>query len=388
MAVDQHSPRSWPVAPLRLRLLGRLLASLSLAFTLLAATPARAQLDTLPDSVTDNVSPLSQAQEQTVRQYTEKYLSALETAAADPEGTTAAEDARRKLVAPLTRNTTSTTFRLEYSRQLMPRLRAMTESKNKNLVTQALQITGELATEAAVEATEALLDSSEEDVRFMAAAGLRRTFVAVSMASPAIDETNLKAAATALGKALTAEKSTLVAFAMTDALVAAVSTSRENLSGLRSTATIALANALGQRVRALNGAMPDVQDLQGLIKAATSFRDELANGRLDSESAKAAAGFAGDLHVNITKVIKKAGLPQSTVDSAPARGQAVQMALLADQIITFAAQKRGDRGPAVDLSNRLRSGEVNDDALYANGVTDVVGRLTGPTFGLDATRFR
>lgn len=382
--VADHPLQTTAATPLR-----RIAILAFVALSLAGFRPAHAQIDTLAREITDATTQLSESQVEAVNRYADRYLQQLEAGASLPPEDSTAESARKMLQSPLLRASTTPPFRLAYSRLIIDRLRAIAEGSSPAMAIQALQVAGDLATDAAVAVSEGLLNSPDDSIRLSSAAALRKTYEAVALSAPAVNPTRLEASLRAIGKALEGEANLDVVRALTEAATAAMRIDRANHESVRSAAAASLSNSLGARVRELSGSIPDEKLLVSMVAAAASIRDSLAiGGRVDANSSKSAAGFAGDLLVNLSKTVNRGGLSTEPADQDPARGRAVQLALLAEQIISLSQTRLGGQSSPIDLSNRLRSGAVNDDAAFTLDVARVCERLTKPPFDHRADRFR
>ncbi|HLO40744.1 MAG TPA: hypothetical protein VK176_06955 [Phycisphaerales bacterium] len=394
MVVDHTSTRSrrshtfsWRDAALSLSNVRRSLAMLLIAGVCAGpmATVAHAQFDTLPNEVTSATSALSGEQAAAVKSYAQKYVDQLTV---EGEGDSA-DQAKRLLVEPLNRMSVTPSFRLEYARALSEKLRAMSQDGKAENAIRALFIAGDLATETSIAIAESQLTAKDDGTRAAAAVAMRRTFEAVKRFDPAISTARLATSLDAVGNALRKEADPQIYRELSRAVSAAMQIDRAGHENVRNKAAAVLSDALGARLRELEGAIPETQTAYALVGAATDLRSVLGQeGQLGAEGAKAAAGFAGDLLVNISKVIKKGGLSTSKAEEDPSRALAVQMSLLAEQIITLASARTSAAGAAVNLSNFLRSGEVNDDAKFTLGLNEVVDRLTKAPFSHPADRFK
>ncbi len=362
----------------------------SLACLTAMVSTARAQVDQLPKDVTDAPAALSAAQVTALKTYADKYLKMLADSADKPASDPAGETARRSLIEPLTRSSVTPSFRLEYSKAIAEQVRTLSKSPTQGTAINALVIAGDLATEAAVDIAESQLSAKDDGIRFIAVAALRRTFEAVALTAPAVNPQRLESTITKLADALAKETNPEVVLALTKTIIAALKVDRAGHEALRSKAAIALSDSLGARLRELSGAIPEKQTHSSLVLAATELRDALGiAGRIDASAAKAAAGFAGDLLVNLSKVVNKGGLEATPADEKnPQRSIAVQIAQLAEQIVTLAQTKLGGAPVETQLANRLRAGSVNDDASFTIDAAKVTERLAKPPFDLKADRFK
>ncbi|HRJ49991.1 MAG TPA: hypothetical protein PKU91_05635, partial [Phycisphaerales bacterium] len=276
------------------------------ALSVVGLRPAHAQIDTLAREITDSTSPLSDSQVEALKRYTDRYLQQLEAGAGLPQDDASAEAARKMLQSPLIRAATTPPFRLAYSRLTIDRLRALAEGSSPTLAIQALQITGDLATDAAVSVSEGLLASPDDSIRLSAAASLRKTYEAVTLSAPAVNPARLEASLRAIGKALETESNLDVVRSLSEASIVAMRIDRANHESVRSMAAASLSNSLGARIRELSGAIPDEKMLVSMVTAAAALRDALAiGGRVDANASRAAAGFAGDILTNLSKTVNR-----------------------------------------------------------------------------------
>jgi hypothetical protein len=353
------------------------------------ATSAYAQFEGLPTEVTSATGALSGTQAEAVRAYARKYLDQLAAGSGEATGEERADEAKRLLVEPLNRLSVTPSFRLEYARALIDQLRTMSQDSKAQTAIRALFISGDLATETSIGLAEAQLASPDGGTRAAAAVAMRRTYEAVKRFDPAVGMPRLLTSLDAVGTALRKETDPQIYRELSRAVSAAMMIDRAGHEGVRNKAAAVLSDSLGARLRDLSGAIPEAQTAYALVGAATDLRTVLGqDGQLSGEGAKAAAGFAGDLLVNVSKVIKKGGLATDAAENDPTRALAVQMSLLAEQIITLASTRLNASGPAVTLSNFIRSGLVGDDAKFTLGLNDVVDRLSKAPFGHPADRFK
>lgn len=355
------------------------------------ASGARAQLDTIPAELTQMKTPLSGDQADVVRKYADRYLKQLEEAEGKAENASG-DQAKQMLCEPLNRMNVTTSFRFEYSKALISRVQKLSQSAEATTAIAALVIAGDLATDQALGVIEPQLSAKDEGTRLQAAAAMRRTFEAVKFTDPAVGPDRLTSALAAVGGALAKETNPHIVYTLTEAGIAGIRIDRAGHEDVRSKAAVMLSDTLGQRIRELAGAVPEQQMLYAFVKAATEVRSALgATGQLDATAAKAAAGFAGDLLLNISKVIEKGGLKAEPSDQNTERAVAVQLAQLSEQIVALAQTKlqAGSAQPApLGLANQLRTGSVQADATFGLEVRKVVGTLTQQPFGLSSDRFR
>lgn len=351
---------------------------------------ARAQVDAVPKELIESKVPLSAEQVETVRKYADKYLSQLADSVNKPVESPAGDQAKQMLCEPLNRMGVATAFRTEYSKLIIGRVQEFSRNQNPSLAIAGLVIAGDLATAESLSVIEAQLSAKDDGTRLQAAAAMRRTFEAVRLSDPAVVVDRLVTALGAVGAALAKETDPHIVYTLTEAAIAGLRIDRATHEQVRSKATVVLSDTLGGKIRELSGAVPEQQTLFALVKAATEIRSALgATGQLDGVAAKAAAGFAGDLLLNISKVIEKGGLRAEPADQNTERAVAVQLAQLSEQIVTLAKAKLGDQQPAPPgLSNQLRPGTVKEDATFGLEVKKMVGQLTQPPFGLPAERFK
>lgn len=361
-------------------------AVLALAVAALAASPALAQVDQIPADIVRAQAGLTPDQARSLADYIGRHSGKLD--AQDPQDIKADRSA---LIAPLAEADASPSFRLEYSRAISGKLEQLAKNTRESVAISALVIAGRLGTDNGVAIAESQLARPEPAVRFAAASALATTIDALKRQSPAIQPERIDRTIEIVGKAIDAETDPSTLDALVRALVAAMEVDRPRFETVRSAATVTLASHLGQKVQALKGdAVDDVYNMV-LVRAATAMRDALStarSGAMPIESIKAVATYAGDLLAHIVRQAKAGTIGNSPADDDPTRQSAVQLASVAQSVAYFALTAAGANPEAPKLADFLKSGRVDDDARFADGLAQLANLMSKPPLELDPNRFR
>lgn len=348
---------------------------------------ALAQVDSIPDEILRAPVALNAQQITTVKTYADKYVGQITAGAGKPEAETAIPPARSMLTGPLKSKGVTPAFRIEYSKLVIGSLRTLADGEDVLVITNALEIAGHLATPDAADLAESKLASKNGAIRLKAAATIRIICETATSSSPAIQPDRLVRSLNKVADAMRAETDPLIIDTMAQAMLAGLAME----SGMvRNAAMISVSDSLGEKVRALGGAIPEFKTT--VVRVEDKVRTALGAGGnqgVDAAAAKAAAGLAGDVLFNIVKVVKKAGLAPVPPEQDPERAKAVEMVQLAEQIITLSQAKLGGaQGPPPTLSSSLRKGTVKDDVQFTIEAEGILDSLTKPPFGLATDRYK
>ncbi len=335
---------------------------------------ASAQVVALPpELITDpdlNADELAQ-----LRAFVEEHAPAL-LRQADREKLMAA---RLALVTPLANPGASAPFRISMAEVLDPTLTQMMAAKEDLLVINALVISGELATPTALSRLSGALASDKAPIRFQAAAGLRRAFLAMQGGNPAVRADQADDAITAIGNRLAREDDPIVIDGLVAAALAALNVDRHRAIGIAqlSQGLVASTKAAGANLRGEAFA-------NALLRACSGVRDALGRpgGAAAPESAKQAAELAGFVISHTKKLVQATRLPTKPedADKTPAVREAYAQAVgAAGQLLQLAATtlNAGARVTLPDLVGSLRAGTVQRDTQFALDAETVIGGGVG-----------
>ncbi len=351
-------------------------------------TPAGAQ--NIPTSVVQSVAGLGDEARRQIQAYVDRVIADL--SAQDP---VRIRDARNHLLMPLSDPQVGVPFRLEYSRQLCPRLEVLAQDARPIVAVNALRIAGDLATDRSVEILLSQLEHREASIRLASASGLARAFEAMRDTAPAIDQ---QAAARLLNRCaerLVLEKEPHVADALARAILAASAIERDGFPTLRAEALQLSAARVADRIKALGGNAPSPAEVDTILRTLSTLSVALADDntrpvtrRLPEATVKSSARLADEtlgLLIELTRGGKlpviDAALPREEQDRALAeRAWTVTAAAAADNIAYFARLRLGDRVSQSNpsLSSLLASARRDADARFiteASGIRQALARF-------------
>lgn len=320
---------------------------------------------------------MTDAHKQEIQRCVEQQKAGL--ASADPK---AVQRARDQLELPLLEQGVSISFRIEYTRQLLPVLSELARGSNELAAANALHLAGELATPAASDLlTKTGLRDTRAAVRYAAAYGLKRTFEQIEASSSVFQAVDAENAIKDIGRAIAAEKDPYVLEGFARAMDAAAAISDSKLRGVRVVAAQVLATEMGKRAQG-------AQTLEigpALIRAGQVLRDMMTDPqepRLPDAVLKEIGAYGGDLLAAVCRVLK--GSETAGAD----RGELAAVVATGENAIFFSASNLG-RSQQQDpsLVQSVRSG---DDAAYFQAAERLIGArgvLTQPPFALPAARF-
>lgn len=351
---------------------------------------ASAQVIALPpELVTD--PDLSAEELAQVRAFIDEHAPAL-LRSADREKLKAA---RLALVTPLANPAASAPFRIGMAAALDPTLTQMMVAKEDLLVINALVISGELATPTALSRLTAALSNEKEEIRYQAAYGLRRAFLAMQGGTPAVRSDQADDAITAIGNQLAREEDAIVIDGLVAAGLAAIGVDRHRNIGITqvSVGLIANARAAGANVRGEAYA-------NALLRACSGVRDALGKpgGAAAPTAAKQAAELAGAVIAHARNVVQASKLPTTSQggDKIPAVREGYAQAIgAASQLLQLAGTtlNANARLTLPDLVRSLRAGTVQADTQFALDAETIVGggagvpALARPPFEFPANHF-
>jgi hypothetical protein len=343
-------------------------------FVLLATVAVRAQ--TIPSEVVRSPSGLGDAARQQIQAYVERVIGDL--SAQDP---VRIRDARNHLLLPLSDREVGVPFRLEYSRQLCPRLEGLAQDSRPIVAVNALRIAGDLATDRSVEILLSHLEHKEASIRLASAAGLARVFEAMRDTAPAMDAQSALRLLNRAADRLAAEPEPHVADALARALLAAGSVEKDGFASLRPEALRLSATRVADRIKAKGGAIPSSAEIDTILRTLSTLSVALAEdntrpvARRFSEGAVKAAARLADESLGLLIDLARGGrlpvadpsLPREEQERALSeRAWAVAVAAAADNVAYFALQRLGERASQSNppLSSLLSSGRRDADARF------------------------
>lgn len=324
---------------------------------------------------------ITDAQRQEIQRCVEQQKAGLSSE--DPK---AIQRARDQLEQALLEPGVSISFRIEYTRQLLPVLNDLAKNQRDIVAANALHLAGELATPAASDLLRgAALGTGLRDpraaVRYAAAYGLKRTFEQVEASSSVFQVTDAENAIKDLGAAIAAEKEPHVLEGFARAMDAAAAISDSKLRGVRVAAVRVLATEMGKRAQAAT----TLEIGPALIRSGQVLRDTMTDPqepRLPDAVLKEVGAYGGDLLAIVSRVLK--GPDAAGTD----RGELAAVVATGENAVFFAASNLGrsqEQDPS--LVQSVRSG---NDAAYFQAADKIIGAkgvLTQPPFGLPAKRF-
>lgn len=359
------------------------------------AAPARAQVVNLPAGISTKPQLVS-ADEQAIGQFVEAQKPLL--LGADPE---AMRRARHEILTTLQSQDVSVSYRLTLGKSLVPVIKDLIASGDETKIINALRMAGDLGTQPCVEILISKLGDPKATIRLAAAAGINRALESLSRQAPAMQSGPALTLVNALAARLQVEDDLIAADPMIRGLVAALNIGDPNFAEARSVALTQLCVIMSDRVRALGVTPASDRMMENIIRAGVAARDALAGpgGRsVPPEAIKAAAGFGGDVLAYLQGLLKAGVFPQIAQNDEQDvqdqkqrdRGPAVQLALVAENIVFFARSATEPNTPdATRLSESFRVARTAEDARFAEDVTVLIGPQGAlvQTYGFPADRF-
>lgn len=352
----------------------------------LAAFPSHAQLNDLPSGIVSRLQ-LSPDDEATVREFVERHATVALLAHVDTE---VIRQARSRLVRPLLDRDVSASFRLTYSRLLLPVLGPLISHERDVVAVNAIVIVAELGTGEAIDAVNKVARSKSAVVRYQAAYAVTRTFESIQNSAVAVVPAVAESLAEGLEKRIAEESDPSVLDGLTRAGIAACAVMKPGMELVRPKAVSSLARGLSKRSD-LSGdkILPDTT--QGsLLRVVADLRDHIAGARgtpIAGDARKDAAALGGDVLAHVSRVLR------SNKPNMKVRDQYAGLAD-ASELLVITAVKAAD--PLRTLESRsigvlIRKDTAKDDATARDSVRQIVGTdsdLSREPFRFDGQRFR
>lgn len=335
--------------------------------TCLCATTVRAQIDSLPPSENLTFSDVDKAQ---IQAYATKRLDAMERGLPAER-----EKARKELLEPLRRPGVSVAFRQILRGATIDRLTQLADNTDEEIAINSLVLLGEIADDATRQVIQQHTGDASKAVRYAAVAALIRTFHAVNTSAPALDPARVSQAVAHLGERLTVETDPNVADAITRALLQASNISRNGYAAAAADALARAAAGVGARLRHADETARPIA-LVTCVRVGDALSSRLAAaGNTPSETARAAAGFGGEMLAFLAFHAKQGDLPPD------ARRWEIDLTNLAERAIVLAHSRLGGGMSAPGLAAML---EANRDTEFYDRTRALVLSLSGPPWSLSA----
>jgi hypothetical protein len=267
---------------------------------------------------------------------------------------------RSELLQPLADRQISASFRLRYSRALVPILTPLASDKNEIVAINALVIAGDLGTDAAVDVVRSQMDRAQVSVRYQAAYAAGRSFETLTGNGAAIGNEKANDLLKAIEDRFAAEADDLVLDGLVRSALRAASVDR-----LRPRALQVLAAGIGQIAsRSVKSNTPLSESLlETCVRAAVGARDVLSqpNVSLPRETVVALGALSGDILTAIESAVKSKKLVLKAGTNS--REHHAQAALAAETLLFLAGRKLdgGFSGSPREAGRSLRDSTVEGD---------------------------
>lgn len=281
---------------------------------------------------------------------------------------------RNALIAPLRVRGITGTFRVEYSRLVVPVVQPLAKSEKEEVAINAVRIAGEVATRQALDVLDEAIKDSRPGVRMMAALGYVRAFGTAREGATPLIPAQVRPTIDLIAARLQAEKDPRVLEALVMALDSAIKVPDASIKDAAGWAMDALAAGTGKLAQS---ATPDVEP--ALMKATKALFDAISGGtlRVSPAALKEAGASAGDV---VAAVVRRSAAEPSDEERA-------MLAALADQsanVYYFAAQNLRGKPTQYKLGEAIRS---SDDAALKRDAAAMFVSLTAQPFGVDKSRY-
>ncbi|MGV6814766.1 MAG: hypothetical protein ACWA5W_07155 [Phycisphaerales bacterium] len=345
---------------------------------LLAAPSAFAQSSDLPRSTVEAIS-INASQRSQVEQFIESWK---ERALSDD-----AQDRNKALEAltkPLQGRGVSVAFRQSYTQAIAPLMNAYDEDGSIGATLASLRIAGELATPSTVGRVRNAMNSDDLGVQIFAVSRAGRIFSSTINQGPAItdaDANSLIESINTIASDLSADANLLGASIR--ALSIAAMLPSNDMGDARSNAVIALANAVGPRLRALD-VHDDPSNVQHLaLQAAGAMIASISDisSDVNQQATRQAVGLGGDMiSIALRRVLG------GTINPVSRRELTVQSVQAGESLLYFARRNDADlKGTSANsiqethFAQQLADGKDkafrNDSSSLLGPGSDVVTRF-------------
>ncbi len=364
-----------------------LLAAMVFALSLSIAPSARAQNE-LPVSVVQSTS-LSGSQKEEVARYAAAALTLFKSS--DWSETRRGRDQLlRPLEDPQSAASVSVSFRLEYSRELVPALSSLAAKGNPDLTRlNAIRILGSIATAQSASAIEPFLSDEASAIKFMACQASGNTFRVLAASSPALPSGEAVRLVNRLAALAGAEADTTVLDGAVIGLIEATKVDIANYTEVREGAFLKLAQAMSTRLQALPADSQDSAMLATILRAGVAARDGLiGRTELGNGVVRELAGFGGDLLAYVMRRTQAGHLPAPGAGTL--RSALEQLASTGEANVFYAllSLDRGNRIEPTAISATLQDGRATTDAEFvAQAAVFIREKVVAPPVGLPADRF-
>jgi hypothetical protein len=286
---------------------------------------------------------------------------------------------RDNLLAPLGDAKISTSFRLEYGRTLNDVISKLSKDADRMRAINGLFMAGELATKDSLLLLQDYLSAEHGDMRYAAAAGIRRAFLHARGGSSAILPEQVRVATEKLGGRLKVEADSLVL----EAVVLGLNESAQS-NEQRAFAIELLGSGAAARIREAKPEAMDAARLSPFVRAVLSVRETLASAQgagrsLGAAAAKSAADLGGSTIAHAVRVVEKGGLAaraaNTKLEPRDARELYAQLVADSETILQLSAQALGKASAvtAKNLGATLRTGTTLTDAQFGEDARSFVG---------------
>jgi hypothetical protein len=282
-------------------------------------------------------------------------------------------------------------YRVYLTSKLVEPLRPLVGGKSEESAINALVISGELATQQAVELLQLGMKSTLPAVRKAAAYGMQRTFMALSNHQAAMLQPVADGMITTIQEQLKSESDAQVVLALVQAgLEASKLRGVNGQFNLTNAAIEATCKGLSARATLKGDKALDNVELQALLNAMGGARDTVG-GRggvnVPTTVHLAAAELAGTIVAHSRRVVSKNGIEFSDASAREMYGLACDTATRLAE--TAGGQlKAGTPFPQVKLSESLRKGDKLNDGAFLKGCDDAIGALSKEPFNFNAAMFK
>lgn len=379
----------------RRMIFGAVAAILGVAGTPSAWTGSVALAD-IPPAVAQNSGPMGAGEMQQIKDHVNQNAADLKNADATKRRT-----ARERLLEPLGVTGVSVSFRQAYSRELTALLKPLVEDKNDAIAINALRLSGELATEGAMDLVLPMLGAQQASVRFAAAHAVGSTLRLSAVSAPAIRADTAQRLLKALEDRFGVETDT----AVLDRLVLSMGEGArgdQNLPGVRADAMRSLGRAVTAGVTKLGTQKVEEDMLAVLVRAGEIVRDGLTVGQgqtaMPADVLKISGGMSGQMLALVSRQIRGGALPAivrgdaESARDAKTKSRMVPSKLVAaaESVLYFARIAAGEaQAPQTRMNEAVRSATNESDARFASDSQALIeGALAKPPFGFRVDEFK
>jgi hypothetical protein len=285
-------------------------------------------------------------------------------------------------------------FRLAYSHELIPMITKMVGSPKDLIVVNGLILSGDLATNEALDIVHNQVGAKAPAVRYQAGYALLRTFQAAHDSQPAIERARLGDALKDIRDRIGQEPNANIVDMFVRAGLAGM-----KIDGLVNDAISAVSRGTIQGAKGAKNP-GGVKEAEALLRAADGVQLAIGeavgrNTHVGGQAATDAAEMAGVLIVRVSHMVEKKELALDASD--PLRIACAQVVSASQKLIRFSGQALQPggtfelvdaTGAPIDLGMDLKAGTNEGDARFSTDVDAVRAMLTKGPFNVAAEKLK